>query len=142
MVPGRITDRATFAALARSRARVRRGPVRLSYVDTGAVPVQIGFAVGTKVANAVGRNRIRRRLRAVFVELARKGHPTLPPGGAVLVGAGPQVATMQWHRLVHLVEEALGELANQVAGAEDAENHRSVPGAASGAIGAQSAGSQ
>jgi len=33
--------------------------------DGGAVPVRVGFTASRKVGNAVARNRVRRRLRAV-----------------------------------------------------------------------------
>src|SRR6516165_4522665 len=59
-----IRDRATFAALARSRPR-RRGPVtmRVSATATTDGP-RVAYAVARHVGGAVARNRVRRRLRA------------------------------------------------------------------------------
>lgn len=84
---GPIRDRRTFEALRGHGTRVRRGPLSLVYlaeVPEGAPRTRLAFAITRRVGSAVVRNRLRRRLRAVFLDLA----PTLP-AGAVLVSAGP-----------------------------------------------------
>ena len=77
---GRITSRAAFAELQRSRARASSGPVRALFVpaDVGAVGVfpQVGYAIGRRCGGAVVRNSLRRRAR----EAARSEAPTLPLG--------------------------------------------------------------
>ena len=77
---GRITRRAAFAELQRSRARGASGPVRVTFVpadpgDPGVFP-QVGYANGRHCGNAVVRNSLRRRARAVVSDAA----PTLARG--------------------------------------------------------------
>lgn len=79
----RVRSRASFAEFARVRPR-RDGPlwVRRIALSADATP-QVAFAIGRKVGNAVTRNRLRRRLRALVV-----GHEdALRPGSAYLIGA-------------------------------------------------------
>ncbi|HLG92523.1 MAG TPA: ribonuclease P protein component [Acidimicrobiales bacterium] len=92
----RIRDRATFEALRQPDARVSKGPLALSFVG-GDGPPRLGFAVGRKVGGAVQRNRLRRRLRAVFAEMAGE----LPPG-AYLVSASRGAAELPYRELREL----------------------------------------
>ena len=82
MVIGRISDRATFAAL-RHAPRTRRGELTVAYLAPGGDRghgddggdgggdrgggggPRVAFAIGRSVGNAVTRNRLRRRLRAI-----------------------------------------------------------------------------
>ena len=77
---GRITRRAAFAELQRSRARGASGPVRATFVpvddsDPGVFP-QVAYAIGRNCGGAVVRNSLRRRARAVV----RSEAPRLPRG--------------------------------------------------------------
>jgi ribonuclease P protein component len=100
-----IRDRATFAALARA-PRHRRGPVTVRFVPgPGAESPRVAYT--TARANAVVRNRIRRRLRAAVT----RQEAGLLPDGAYLFGAGAVAATAPFPTLV----EAVGELARDVA---------------------------
>jgi ribonuclease P protein component len=88
---GRITRRAAFAELQRSRARGASGPVRVTFVpadpgDFGVFP-QVGYAIGRHCGNAVVRNSVRRRAR----EVVRDEAPGLSRG-AYLVRLEPAAA--------------------------------------------------
>jgi ribonuclease P protein component len=95
---GRITSRAAFAELQRSRARGSSGSVRAVFspaqaptasssptpstpsATAGDVFPQVGFAVSRQCGSAVVRNRLRRRARAVV----RSEAPQLPRGRYLL----------------------------------------------------------
>jgi ribonuclease P protein component len=83
---GRITSRAAFVDLQRSRCRGASGPVRATFVpaddkdpDAGVYP-QVGYAIGRNCGGAVVRNRLRRRVR----EVVRHCAPELPRGRYLL----------------------------------------------------------
>jgi ribonuclease P protein component len=88
---GRITSRAAFAELQRSRARGSSGPVRVTFVpadiETAGVFPQFGYAIGRHCGVAVVRNSLRRRARAVVRTVA----PTLARG-TYLVRLEPSAA--------------------------------------------------
>jgi ribonuclease P protein component len=83
---GRITTRAAFVDVQRSRCRGASGPVRAAFVPADAaagtdadpdaagqaqgVFPQVGYAIGRQCGGAVVRNRLRRRLRAVVRQCA------------------------------------------------------------------------
>jgi ribonuclease P protein component len=97
--PWRVRDRASFAALRRSGARRRVGPLsvtRLDPADGGSPVPAVAFAVGRAVGGAVERNRLRRRLRAVLAEV------DLTPG-TYLVSAGPAASALSHQELRALV---------------------------------------
>jgi ribonuclease P protein component len=77
---GRITARAAFADLQRSRSRASSGPVRAVFAPAGerepGVFPQVGFAIGKDCGGAVVRKTLRRRVRAVAQQCA----PELPRG--------------------------------------------------------------
>jgi ribonuclease P protein component len=103
---GRITSRAAFAEVQRSRARGASGPVRAVFVPadetaTGVFP-QVGYAIGRRCGPAVVRNRLRRRARAVVREEA----PSLPRG-AFVVRLDPGAAGLSAADLRHDLTRAL-----------------------------------
>ena len=75
--------------------------------ETGAHP-RVAFAVGRNLGDAVSRNRARRRLRAVMVEIA----PELE-GHAWLVGASPEVLTSDFADLRTSASSAVRQLAGR-----------------------------
>jgi ribonuclease P protein component len=90
---GRITRRAAFAELQRSRARGASGPVRVTFLpappgDPGVFP-QVGYAIGRHCGGAVVRNSLRRRARAVV----RSTAPELARG-SYLVRLEPTAAAL------------------------------------------------
>lgn len=85
-----VRSREDFAALSRSRARGRSGPVWVVHAAAADdEPVaRVAYAVSRKVGGAVVRNRIRRRLRPLMDQLDHD--QGLVPGG-YLVGVRPDV---------------------------------------------------
>ena len=89
-VVGSVRRRADFAALRRAPGRASAGPIRVSYVPHLAAPQsasptpQVAYAISRQCGNAVQRNRLRRRLRAVVGQEAASLAP-----GCYLVSAGP-----------------------------------------------------
>ena len=69
-------------------------------------PARVGFVVNKAVGNAVLRNRVHRRLRAVLA--ARL--PELPAGSLTVVRALPSSASASYDELVADVDGALGRL--------------------------------
>jgi ribonuclease P protein component len=92
---GRITDRATFAALRRSGRRGRAASLSLTHLHDHA-GVRIAMATARDVGGAVARNRLRRRVRAVCRELAQEGRL---PDGAYLIRADRAVAALDHRQL-------------------------------------------
>lgn len=104
----RIRDRATFEALARA-PRHRAGALSLRYVaSTAGVPPRVAYTVGRQVGNAVERNRLRRRLRAVVAAHEAE----LQRGGAYLLGAERRAMTLDHTS----VDTAVSELLRAVRG--------------------------
>ena len=124
---GRLTSKATFAALQRSRRRGASGPVRAVFVPdpigsaqhssaphataphataphaTMALPqVRVGYAVSKRCGSAVERNTLRRRMRAV----ARDTAPSLP-GGSYLLRLSPEAGSLERARFRADVAKAL-----------------------------------
>jgi ribonuclease P protein component len=74
--------------------------------DTAAEPARVGFVVNKAVGNAVLRNRVHRRLRAVMA--ARL--PELPPGSLTVVRALPSSASASYDELAADVGSALSRV--------------------------------
>lgn len=104
---GRVHDRATFEALRRDGRRMRRGPVSVVYIPSSTPPPRVAFAIGRSVGNAVVRNRLRRRCRAVLhqIEAGRLGELPLAPG-TYLLSARPEAAALPYVQLADLVRSA------------------------------------
>ena len=103
----RIRDAATFQALRRRGRRVRRDGLTVTWLPGphDGTPPRVAYAVGRKVGNAVVRNRLRRRLQALVVELA----PELPPG-TYLIGTDASVAAFDHGDLRRTLRTVLSEL--------------------------------
>jgi ribonuclease P protein component len=107
-----IRDRRTFAELARSGRRARRGAHTLVLLPDADAPAssrgadcRVAFAIGRTVGSAVTRNRVRRRLR----ELLRARADVLP-AGALLVRVAPRAATHSFDQLGRALDDALAAL--------------------------------
>lgn len=78
----RVRDRGSFAALRRDGRRRRAPALTVTSLPAESGRPAVAFAIGRSVGNAPQRNRLRRRMRAILVEL------DLAPG-TYLVSAGP-----------------------------------------------------
>jgi ribonuclease P protein component len=77
--------------------------VAVTFLGGGVdAPPRVAYAVGKRVGNAVTRNLVRRRLRAVLADLA----PSLRPG-AYLIVVAPEAAAMTFGELRAVVCQAL-----------------------------------
>ncbi len=77
------------------------------YVVVSVLPIdksvsRVGFAVGKKVGNAVARNKIKRRLRAIMQSQAKR----VSPGFDVVIGAKQKSVTASYREL----EDDLGRV--------------------------------
>lgn len=105
MPVGRVQSRSSFTAL-RSGRRARSGALRVTFVpatSTELTEAQIAFGIGRQLGNAVVRNRLRRRLRAVCAALD-------PAPGLYLVTAAPDAVTCDYAQLRNDLATALASL--------------------------------
>jgi ribonuclease P protein component len=101
---GRIQDRDTFQRLRRDGARVRIDPLWCSFVpDPSSTPARVAFAIGRATGNAVKRNRLRRRLRAILSAAD-------VPAGLLIVGAKPAATELTFAELETLVQQLVADL--------------------------------
>lgn len=108
----RLTESALFAEAVRSgqRAGGRTLVVHLMARDSND-PVLVGFVVSKAVGNAVVRNKVKRRLRAIMAtQLGR-----FTPGSLLVVRALPASARMDFDTLSRETEKNLRRLVNGVA---------------------------
>ena len=78
-------------------------------VPAARVPAdrRVAYAIGKKTGKAVQRNRLRRRLRAIFRETAAENLDFLPPGDYLVRVAAPESS---YHRLREDVASTLKQL--------------------------------
>jgi ribonuclease P protein component len=95
-LPGaaRLRRRREFLLVQQRGQRLYSGDVLILALNSGGVRPRIGITVSSKVANAVGRNRVKRWVREAFravaadlppvdlVVIARAGAPAMGRGGA------------------------------------------------------------
>ena len=103
----RLTSSTDFATATRRgrRAGTRTLVVHLAASSRGGDP-QVGLVVGRSVGNAVGRNRVKRRLR----HLARERLGRLPAEALVVVRALPMAADATYDSLGRDLDAALTRL--------------------------------
>lgn len=115
---GPIRRRRTWEALRRPAGRSGRGPVRVVYVPVADPDrpgsAQVGYAIDRRCGNAVERNRLRRRMRAVTRQLAEE-----LPSGAYVVRSDPEAAALGMTELRGAVREAMMGAARRAVRARD-----------------------
>ena len=97
-----VRGRESFAALSRHGRRVREGPLTVVH-RPGPQDPRVAFAVGRRVGPAVARNRLRRRLRAIWRDLE-------VPGGDYLVVAAPPTLDLSFTQLEDRLRAAVSRL--------------------------------
>ncbi len=102
-VPGRVSTRRQFAEFSTPSGRGQSGLLRIVFV---AHPEQtsrdVAFAISRKVGNAVVRNRIRRRLRALMDDF----YPALQPG-LYLIKCANGCGQLSYDEIKHHLQSAL-----------------------------------
>lgn len=108
----RLTESALFAATVRKGQRVggRNLVLHLMSRESGQ-PALVGFVVSKAVGNAVVRNKVKRRLRAIMA--GRIGR--LPQGSLLVVRALPSSSALDFATLDRDVERSLECLLDRTA---------------------------
>jgi ribonuclease P protein component len=106
---GPIRSRRTYAELRRPSGRGRHGPVSISVLlRPDWDHCEVAYAVNRKVGNAVQRNRLRRRMRAIVAERAAD-----LPTGAYLVRSGPEGPALEFRELKVAMSRAMEKATNR-----------------------------
>ena len=109
---GRVRRRYDFHLLRRDGRTVRRGPLRVGFRATGdevnGPGPRVAYAIPRLVGLAVVRNRIRRRLRAIVVDLDRR--PQGVPVGDYLVRVSPGAVDSSHEELRRYLTGAIDSL--------------------------------
>ena len=98
-----IRSRRTFEEIRRAGHRGRSGPLSVSFLEQPCWSgPEVALAVNRRVGNAVTRNRLKRRLRAIMSD-----HSAALPAGAYLVRAGPGGPLLRFDELKVAMSRAL-----------------------------------
>lgn len=100
----RLLSADDFRVVLRRGRRITAGSMVVSILATVDAQARFGFVVTKKVGNAVNRNRIRRRMKAIARELVDGGLA----GVDVVVRAAPGVLDSEWTELRSQLRGALG----------------------------------
>ncbi|MCZ7377684.1 ribonuclease P protein component [Micromonospora sp. WMMC250] len=100
---GAVVVHLTVPVIADPSTPTSSEPVRDNSAEQFSVPSRAGFVVSKAVGNAVTRNRVRRRLRA----LVRERLVDLPSGSTLVVRALPAAAQASYPRLATDLDAAL-----------------------------------
>ncbi|MGD0053856.1 MAG: ribonuclease P protein component [Acidimicrobiales bacterium] len=103
-MPGRVRTRRQFALFTTPTGRGQSGPLRINFVAKAneASPVNVAYAISRKVGNAVARNQLRRRLRALMDQLNPQPRP-----GLYLIRCGVETGQLSYAQLEHHLHQAL-----------------------------------
>jgi ribonuclease P protein component len=97
-----VRGRDSFSALSRHGRRVREGPLTVVY-RAGPDEARVAFSVSRSVGPAVVRNRLRRRLRALW-----RDHEPAP--GDYLILTAPPATRLSFAELGDRLQAALARL--------------------------------
>ncbi|GAA3706422.1 ribonuclease P protein component [Zhihengliuella alba] len=118
----RVRTATDFSTTVRSGARSgRRNVVLYAALHDGAT--RFGFIVSKAVGNAVARNLVKRRLRAIAAELLRE----YPDGYDVVVRALPPATDAPWTELRDGVRSAMRSGAKSAVRRAPGAEHREAP---------------
>ena len=98
-----IRSGADFRRILDDGQRRRSGGIVLASAPGVPGPPRLGLVVSRRCGNAVRRNRIKRRLRAVADQAQLK------PGNDYVIIASSQVAEIEFSKLKTWIERALGD---------------------------------
>ncbi|MEV4669240.1 ribonuclease P protein component [Microbacterium sp. LWO12-1.2] len=105
--PYRLTRGSDYRLVVRRGSRCGGARVVTSMLSTGeSTAARFGFIISKQVGNAVVRNSVRRRLKAVCAEAL----PRVPEGTDVVIRALPASATATYAELSADVNRCLGRL--------------------------------
>src|ERR1700722_12933919 len=103
-MPDRVRTRRQFALFATPTGRGQSGSLRISFVAevSDAPNVCVAYAISRKVGNAVVRNRIRRRLRALI-----DGLDPQPKPGNYLIRCSNETGRLSYEELQRHLHDSL-----------------------------------
>jgi len=100
-----VTTSAEFQALFQKGKRIERPSFVVLWRESPG-PRRVGFAVSRQIDGAVGRNRVRRRLREAY----RIARDVAPPGVALIVVGKARARAMPFDALTAQLRDALSDL--------------------------------
>jgi ribonuclease P protein component len=107
---GPVRSREVFAELRRNSSKGRSGPLSVSFMGRPEWNrPQVAYAVNRNVGNAVQRNLLRRRMRAIVSEQAN-GLPV----GAYVVRSSPGGPALKFNELKVVMSQALEKATSRV----------------------------
>ena len=116
---GPIRSRRTFEALRHTPFRGRSGPLTVSFLEQKTwSKTEVAYAINRRTGNAVARNRLRRRMRAIMAEEA-PNHPV----GAYVVSTGPTGPMLDFDELKVAMSQALERATRRRAGPSPTAHH-------------------
>lgn len=99
----RLRKNSEFASLMKQGKRLSIDGLSLFYAPNGGMDFRVGVSVGRKLANAVNRNRLKRRLRAA----AALGLAETARGYDLVFMARQGLVTADFERIKRVVQEVL-----------------------------------
>ncbi|MEZ5321393.1 MAG: ribonuclease P protein component [Microthrixaceae bacterium] len=102
-----LTGRGRFEAVRRDGRTVSDGEIRIRFRLDGGDQVRVAYAISSRGSTAVGRNRLRRRLRAALADLDRRD---AIPSGDYVVSAVRRTAEIPFPDLIGRILKLLEKI--------------------------------